>query len=181
MIRSLQSTNQVLKIATDPYLHQMTSLHQRLNQETMHERESAAERLQSRWSSKKTPFVVDRPPSQPLSHRRQMNERPISGSAVKEIHQHMYPGTGNSRARRSAVRTLQQSGSRWSSGSQAAFDTASPKALVRRRMIVRPSSVSALKHSAAMKNHNIFETTIRPQSLAASETVTRLQCAARSA
>jgi hypothetical protein len=48
----------------------MTSLHQRLNQENVHARESAVEGLHSRWSSS-TQVVVDRLPSQPLSPRRQ--------------------------------------------------------------------------------------------------------------
>jgi hypothetical protein len=161
----------------------MTSPHQEhLNQENVHARESVVERLQSRWSSSSR-VIVDTPPSQPPSLE-QMSGSPSSGSE-KESH-HEDPGAGGfqrgsaferpqrsnskwtsgsevitdspplqplSRRGGSPVGILQQSGSRWSSGSQAACDTASSQAL----------SVSALKHSAAMKNHDddIFETKIR--------------------
>jgi hypothetical protein len=149
--------------------------------------------LQSRWSSSSRTFV-DRPPSQPLG-RRQMSERPSSSSVEENCHNDPDTGNslGESAVERlqrinskwtssSAVTTdrpplqplsrrgstvggLQQSGSRWSSGSQAAFDTASPKALVRHQMIAQPISVSAIKHSDAMENHDIFETTIRTLSI----------------
>jgi hypothetical protein len=113
----------------------MTSLHQIPDEVHLHEQERhAQEGAVSRWSSKKTRFIVDRPPSQPLSRRRR------------------------------AVGSRQEGCSRWSSGSKAAFDTASPYVVARHRMITRPStctSVSALKHSATMKNHDVFETTIR--------------------
>jgi hypothetical protein len=164
------------------------SLHQRLIQKNVHERESVVERLPSRWSSCSL-IIVDRPPSQPLS-RRQMSGRPSSGS-VKESH-HKDPGTGNSRRESAAGRLqrnskwtsgsgvitdspplqppsrrgsggekLQQGGSKWRPGSLTAFDKALSQALVRHRMIVRPRSVSPPKHSAAMNNHDIFESTSR--------------------
>jgi hypothetical protein len=98
----------------------MTSLHQRLNQENVHERESAVERLQSRWSSSSR-VIVDRPPSHPPT-RRQMNRRPSSGS-VKESH-HKDPDTGNSRLRRS--------NSKWASGSGVITDSPPLQPLSRR-------------------------------------------------
>jgi hypothetical protein len=156
---------------------EMTTIHQRLNQENMHEQESAIERLQSRWSSSSR-GIVDRPPLQPLSPQQmsrslqQSNSKWTSGSGVISDSPPLQPLNH----RRSAVGRLQESGSRWSSGSEAACDTASPKVLVRHRTIVQPSNVSAHKHSAAMKNHDLFETTIR-----ACGTGTKLQCAARSA
>jgi hypothetical protein len=137
----------------------MMNQHQRLNQEHAHERESAVEKLQSRWSSSSR-VIVDIPPSQPLI-RRQMSGRPSSDS-VKES-RHKDPGTGNSQ-RGSAVGRLQRSRSkrtfgcgviagsplsqplssvaeeapsefssrvaRWSSGSPAAFGAASSQAHV---------------------------------------------------
>jgi hypothetical protein len=146
--------------------------------------------LQSRWSSSKTRFIVDRPPSQPRN-RQQMIERPSSSSVTESCHKD--PDTGIPRRgitrerlqlinskwtsssavttdrpplqplnrRESTVRGLQQSGSRWISGSQAAFDTASSKTLVHHRTILQPSSVSTLKQADAMENHDVFETTIR--------------------
>jgi hypothetical protein len=155
----------------------MTSLHQRLDQENVHERESAVEMLQSRWRSSSR-VIADRPPSQPPSCR-QMSGRPSSDSVKESHHKDSY--TSNSRLQRSnskwtsgseviadspplqplshrgtAVGRLQQSGSRWSSGSRAAaFETTSSQALAHHRTIVRPSSVSA------MKDHDTFETTIR--------------------
>jgi hypothetical protein len=194
----------------------MTSLRQLLNQENLLERENAVERLHSRWSSS-VRVIVDRPPSQPLS-RRQMSGGPSSGS-VKQSHQ-KDPGVGDAhrrgnaferlqqsdskwtsgsgvstdrpplqplRCRGSAARRLQESHSRWSSGSRATFDTK----FARHRMLVGPSSVSALEHSVAMNNQYIFKTTMRalctltslgePQSPAASVTGTGNHCAARSA
>jgi hypothetical protein len=61
----------------------------------------------------------------------------------------------------SPVERLQQSSSRWSSGSQAAFDTASSNARVCHRIIVQPYSVSSLKYSDAMQNYGEFETSLR--------------------
>jgi hypothetical protein len=137
----------------------MMNQRQRLNQEHVHERESAVERLQSRWSSSSL-VIVDIPPSQPLN-RRQTSGRPSSDS-VKES-RHKDPGTGDPR-RGSAVGRLQRRRSkrtfgygviakspllqplssvaeeepsefssrvaRLSSGSPAAFGTASSQALV---------------------------------------------------
>jgi hypothetical protein len=172
----------------------MTSLHQRINQENVRERESevAVEGLHSRWSSS-CRGVVDTPPSQPLS-RRQMSGGPSSGSVIES---HKDPGVCDAHRRGSVVERLQPSDlkwtsgsgvtadrpplqplsrrgstvrklhqqidSRWSSGSRAAtFDTASSQVLARRRKLVEPSNVSALKLSVAMvKNHDIFETTNR--------------------
>ena len=127
---------------------EMTSLHLIPDEVHLYEQERRAqEGAVSRWSSNKnTRSIVDRPPSQPPS-------RPMRD-----------------------VGSLQESTSRWSSGSQAAFDAASPKVVARHRMIEQPSSVSAVKHTATMKNHDVFETAIRT-----SGTGTRLQRAARSA
>jgi hypothetical protein len=161
----------------------MTSLHQRLNQECVHERESAVERLHLRWSSSSR-VIVDRPPSQPFS-RRQMSGGPISCS-VKASPNDL--GVGDSRrrgnasegfqlsdskwasssgvitdrpplqplrCRGSAVGRLQQSDSRWNSGSQTNRDRPPSPARANVRMLVGPSRVSALKHSVEMKNHDI--------------------------
>jgi hypothetical protein len=161
----------------------MTSIQQLFNQEHVHERESAVEWLQSRWSSSSR-VIADRPPLQPLS-RRQMSRRPSSslvneschkegnsrrGSAVGRLQRGHSKWTSGSGVitdspplqplsrRESAVGKLQQSGSRWSSGSQAAFDTVSSQAIVRHQIILLPNRVSALKHSATvMKHHDIFE------------------------
>jgi hypothetical protein len=96
------------------------------------------QRSNSRWTSGSTGVIADSPPLQPLRRR---------------------PGSP------APVGILQQSGSRWSSGSQATIlDTASTQTLARSPKIVRLSSVSALKHSAVMKNLGsdiIFETTSR--------------------
>jgi hypothetical protein len=118
----------------------MTSLHQRLNQENVHARESAVEGLHSRWSSSSSSQVtVDKLPSQPLSPRQQRQR----GSACGRLQRSDSKWTTGSGViadssplqplsrRRSAVGRLEQSGSRWSSGSQAAFDTAASQALVR--------------------------------------------------
>jgi hypothetical protein len=81
----------------------MTSLHQSPNIQHVNDRESAGEKLKSRWSSNSR--VVDRPPSQP-PRRRQMSKSP-SSSSVEESH-HKDPGpSGNSR-QGSAVGRLQR-------------------------------------------------------------------------
>jgi hypothetical protein len=85
----------------------MTSLHQCLNQENVHEREGAVERLQSRWSTS-CRAIVDKPPSHPPT-RRQMGGRPSSGS-VKESH-HKNPYTDN------------RSNSKWDCGSGVIADS----------------------------------------------------------
>jgi hypothetical protein len=59
---------------------------------------------------------------------------------------------------RYCCRKPQQSGSRWSSGSLSSFDTTSSKSLVRHRMIVRPSSVSSIRHSVEMKQDSLEST-----------------------
>lgn len=155
----------------------MTTIHQRLNQEHVHERESVVERLQSRWSSSSL-GIVDRPPLHPLSHQQtsiglqQSDSKWSSDSRVTSDSPPLQPLSH----RGSAVGRLQESGSRWNSGSQAVCDTASPKMLARHRTIVQRSNVSAHEHSGVMKDHDKFETTIR-----AIGTGTKLQCAARSA
>ena len=186
----------------------MTSLHQCLSEENMHERESAVEGLHSRWSSSSR-VIVDRPPSQPLS-RRQMSGKPMSCS-VKAIRKDA--GVGDTRRRGNAsegfqlsdskwasssgvitdrpplqplrcpgssVQRLQKSESRWSSGSRTTLDTALSQALARHRMQVGPSSVSELEHSVETKNQENFEITITAL-CTAGRTGTGLQCAARSA
>ena len=150
----------------------------------MHERESAAERLQSRWSAGSR-VIADKPPSQPLSLR-QMSKKPSRGDKDRQVMRNSCLGstvgrlqhssskwTSGSKVitdspplqplsrRESAFGKRQQSGPRWSSGSLPSFDTASSQSLVRHRMIVSSSVVSALKHSATMKNHGISETAIR--------------------
>jgi hypothetical protein len=96
----------------------MSSPHQRLDQENVqeqerYERERTVEKYQSRWSSKKTRFIVDTPPSQPRSsHHRQMSGRSCSGSSVKASNEHNYLVTGTSRER-SAHGRLQLSNPKW--------------------------------------------------------------------
>jgi hypothetical protein len=165
----------------------MTSLlvHQPLNQEHENEQESAVEMLQSRWSPSSRTFV-DRPPSQPLSRRpssssvteschqdpdtgnsrqgiaderlQRVNSKWTSSSVVTTDRPPLQP---LSRRRSTTGKGLQQRGSRWSSGSQATCATALPKVLAQHRMIAQPISVSALKHSDTMENHDVFESTIR--------------------
>jgi hypothetical protein len=205
---SLQFPNQVLRSLPTP--PEMTSLHQRINQENVRERESEVEGLHhSRWSSSSR-VGVDTPPSQPLSHRQMSGEpssssvkeshtdpgvcdAPQRGSAVERLQHSDLKWASGSRViadrpplqplsrRGSAIRKLQQSDSRWSSGSRAAtFDTTSSQVLARCRMLVESSNVSALKHSVEMKNHDIFETPIR--ALCSFTPVTGLHCVpARSA
>jgi hypothetical protein len=100
----------------------MSSPHQHLDQENVqeqerYERESTVEESQSRWSSKKTRFIVDTPPAQPRSsHHRQMSGRSCSGSSVKASNEHNYLATGTSRGR-SAYGRLQRSNPKWTSPS----------------------------------------------------------------
>jgi hypothetical protein len=98
----------------------MTSLHQRLNQDNVHEQECAVERLQSRWSSN-CRVIVDRPPSHPPA-RQQMGGRLSSGS-VKESH-HEEPDTGNAQRGRSDPK--------WDSGSGVITDSPPLQPLSRR-------------------------------------------------
>jgi hypothetical protein len=154
----------------------MTSIHQR-PQENVHERETAVERLQSRWSSSSS-VVVDRRPLQPLSRQQlsrrlqQSNSKWTSGSGVMSDSPPLKPPS----RRGSIVEGLQESGSRWSSGSQSSFDAASPKVFDQHRMIVQPSNVSSHKYSATMKSHDGFKSTILVCGPG-----TKLQRAARSA
>jgi hypothetical protein len=139
----------------------MTSIHQR-PQANVHERETAVERLQSRWSSS-SPVIVDRQPLQPLSRQQlsrrlqQSNSKWTSGSGVICDSPPSKPPS----RRGSIVEGLQDSGSRWSSGSQSSFDSASPEVTDQHRMIAQPSNVSTHKHSSTtMKNHGAFKSTI---------------------
>jgi hypothetical protein len=120
----------------------MTILHQCLNQEFVHERESAVERLHLKWSSSSR-VIVDRPPSQPLS-RRQMSGGPSSGS-VKDIHEG--PGEGDAHRGGNVSEEFQLSDSKWASGSLMITD----------RPPLQPIRYgeSAIKHSVEMKNHDI--------------------------
>jgi hypothetical protein len=161
----------------------------------------------SRWSSS-IRVIVDKPPSQPRSRRqmsggpssdsveesykypgvgtayrrgnafkrlqRQSDSKWTCGSGVITDIPPLLPLS----RRGGAVERLQQSDSRWSSGSRATSDTASSQALARHRMLVGPSSLSALEHSVETKNQDIFETTI---TALGTLTGTGVQCAARTA
>jgi hypothetical protein len=81
----------------------MTSLQQSPNVKHVLNRESAGDKLKSRWSS--SPRVVDRPPSQP-PRRRQVSKNPCSGSG-EESHQ-KDPGTSGNSRRGSAIGRLQR-------------------------------------------------------------------------
>jgi hypothetical protein len=176
----------MLKLTTTVYgsedVEATRKSNKRVNQDNSYGRDSAVERLYSRWSSS-SQVVVDRLPSQPLSYR-QMRGR-SANERLQRSHSKCTSGPGviTDRPplqplsyRGSADERLQQSDdSRWSSGSQANFDTTSPKALAR--------SVSALKHSVEMKNNDITETTVRALfilnlSHTASGTDTGLNCKA---
>jgi hypothetical protein len=123
-------------------------LHNHLNQENSHERESApGARLYSRWSSSAR-VIVDRSPSQPLSCC-QMS-RGSGNVSVKESHDEDRSGQSDSKSRSrlgSTVGRLQDSDSRWSSSYRAAFDMAPSEPLARRRMIAGPKIASAGKES----------------------------------
>ncbi len=147
----------------------MTSLHQRLNQECVHERESAVERLHLRWSSSSR-VIVDRSPSQQLS-RRQMSQGRGSGS-VKDNNND--PVVGDAHRRRSAFGRLQQSDSKWTSGSEAITDRPPLQPLSCRGSAIgrveqsgsrwvsgSRASISALEHSFEMNNHDVFESAVR--------------------
>jgi hypothetical protein len=176
----------------------MTSLHQPINQESIHQREGAVERLHSRWSSSSRggPSHIDLAVDD--AHRRggaveRLQPSDLKWASGSKLIADRPPSQPRSR-RGSAVRKLQQSDSRWNSGSRGAtFDTTSPQAHAPyNKMLLEPSNVSALEHSVEMKKHHIFETTIRahcilnlpgnPQSIVASDnTGPGLQCVARSA
>jgi hypothetical protein len=151
------------------------SLQQQINEDNVHERESATERLQSRWISSSR-VIADKPPSQPLSPRR-VSRRPsicssISSASISSAEESQWinskwtSGSGGviTDSPPSQPRShgrLEQSGSRWNSGShsQADFGTASSQAPGCHRTIFQPSTISALEHSAPMKKQDSFEST----------------------
>jgi hypothetical protein len=114
----------------------MTSLHRRHNQENVHEREGAVERLESRWSSSSR-VVVDRPPSHPPT-RRQMGGRSRSGSE-KESHDKDPDTTGGVR-RGSAGGRLERGNPKWDSSSGIITDSPplQPLSCRGRESILRP-------------------------------------------
>ena len=122
----------------------MTSLHQRLDRENVHERESAVERLHSRWSSSSR-VIVGIPPSQPLS-RRQMSGGPSSG-LIKESHKD--PGVGDAYRRGNAFERPQQSDSKWTSGSGVITDSP-PLQPLSRHQSRRGSAGGRLQRSNSM-------------------------------
>jgi hypothetical protein len=140
----------------------MTRSHQRLNPENVHQRESTVESSHSRRSSS-SQDIVDSPPPQRVSRHQSGRGSASADGRLQQSHSEWTSGPGviTDRPplqplsyRGSADGRLQQSDdSRWSSGSQANFDTTWPKAVAR--------SVSLLKHSVEMKTHDITETTVR--------------------
>jgi hypothetical protein len=114
----------------------MTSLHQRLNQENVHGREGAVERLQSRWSSSSRD-IFDRPPSHPPT-RQQMGGRSRSGSE-KESH-HKDPGNTGGVRRGSAGGRLERGNPKWDSSSGIITDSPplQPLSCRGRENILRP-------------------------------------------
>jgi hypothetical protein len=102
----LQFPKRVLRSPRTPP-PEMTSLQQSPNVKHVHDRESAGEKLKSRWSSN-PPRVVDRPPSQP-PRRRQVSKNPCSGSVGESHHKEL--GTSNNPRRVSALGRLQRSNS----------------------------------------------------------------------
>jgi hypothetical protein len=140
------------------------------NQGNVHDADTAVESLHSRWNSS-VRVIVDRPPSQPPSHRQMSGGQ--SSDSVKE--RHKYPGVGDAHRQGNAFERLQrQSDSKWTSDSGVITDKPPLKPLRR----LGPSSVLALEHSLEMKNHDIFETT---NTALGTLTGTGLQCAARTA
>jgi hypothetical protein len=141
------------------------------------------QRSDSKWNSGSGP-LTDTPPLHPHNHhgisraecaspkechKDPSGDEPRRGShnhhgisraecaSPKECHKD--PG-GDEPRRGSSIRRLQQSGdSRWSSGYRASDDMAPSQALARGRMILRPSSVSAVNDDAVeMKNRaTLFE------------------------
>lgn len=103
----------------------------------------------SRWNSGSR-ALTDRPPLHPFS--RHERSRPRCAS-TKEHHKE--PGVEEPRPTNS-IRSLQQCGARLSSDSRPSFGLAPSQALVHRRMIVGPSSISAtnesLKDAVKIKN-----------------------------
>jgi hypothetical protein len=109
----------------------MTSLHQRINQENLHERGEAVLSeglLHSRWSSSSR-VIADRPPSQPLS-RRQLSQGPRSGSVTES---HEDTGVDDAHRRESAVEQIQPNDQKWTSGSGVVADRPPLQPLSRRR------------------------------------------------
>jgi hypothetical protein len=164
----------------------MHPLHQQINEDNVHEVEGAAVRLQSRWISSSR-VITDKPPSQPLSPRRLMSRRPRSGSVEESQHKDpgtvdSQGGSLHGRLQRSnskwasgsgviidspplqplshrgaSIESLALGGSRWNSGSQADFHTASPQALSCHR--TQPNRYLDLEHSVPMKKHDSFGST----------------------
>jgi hypothetical protein len=139
----------------------MMSQHPQINEDSVHERESAAERLQSRWKASSRVVGVDRPPSQPLSPRlmssgsvdesQLSNSKWTSGSgAGSRVITDSPPSQPLSHRGVVAVERLELSGSRWNSGSQSDFGTASSQALGYHR--------TKFEHSSAIKQHDTFDT-----------------------
>jgi hypothetical protein len=111
------------------------------------------QRSDSKWNSGSGP-LTDTPPLHPHNHH---GISRAECASPKECHKD--PG-GDEPRRGSSIRRLQQSGdSRWSSGYRASDDMAPSQALARGRMILRPSSVSAVNDDAVeMKNRaTLFE------------------------
>jgi hypothetical protein len=148
----------------------MTSLyqHQQISHNDMLERESAVERLQSRWISSSR-IIVDKPPSSPRRMSRRQSSSPLKDIEHKDLFTNSKWTSGSPGVitdcppsppshRGADVRSLDQSGSRWNSGSQADFGTAATQALGCHRTTAQPSSTSAHKHSDVLKKEHSFET-----------------------
>lgn len=128
----------------------MTSLpHQRLNQEHVHERNSAGEKVKSRWSPS-SQIVVDKPPSQPPS-RQGVSESPSSGFAKKNHHED--PGTSGNSRRISAVGRLQGSNS---NNSGPLLKESQHKDSGTSGNFRRGSALGELQQSTAMPSHSDF-------------------------
>jgi hypothetical protein len=184
----------------------MTSLHQQIYQGDVHKRESAVERLQSsRWTSSSR-IIVDKPPSSPRRMSSIPNSSPVEENQHKDLGTgYSQPGSPNGRLqcgnakwtsgsavitdsppsqppshRAGAFGSLELFGSRWNSGSQGNFGTASSQTLGCHRTIAQPSSISALEHSAAIKKHHSFETAFcflnLPRTQTSSGTGSGLRC-----
>lgn len=109
-------------------------LYKCVNREKAHGRESAVGRLHSRQNSS-TRVISDRPPSQPRRCRR-MSRDPSSVSAKKS---HKDPDVGEDHRRGSRVlERLQQSDSKWDSGSGALTDRPPLKPFIRHPRLEEP-------------------------------------------
>jgi hypothetical protein len=163
------------------YQHHSSHLHREYSRERKH---APAEKLHSRWSSSAR-VMVDKPPSQPLSYRRQMLVGGGSGRRVSPVKKggeirkrprlqrsdSMWTsgGAGTTKDRpplqpfragstRTIGARLQRSGSsRWSSSSRAAADTPPSNALARRDPVIveESSSVSAALLQQPKRHHSI--------------------------